>query len=236
MRGSGRGYYRPPSLLSVWAYAPFMLNNAIGPEVCGKPSEPALDRYTSPYVDADGKPLADPPACRPFDASVAGRYQLYKDSMEALLYPERRTPKMFVISDDIIVDVAPEIVIGDLETGLKVTIPEGFPAAMLNSLRYKDLIQDMVLNQRSPAKLEAKYATLLTPERFADLKAGLGDLRNLLIAQAGTFRLDISDIQSDFIQTYYSNVLDLQENAGHTFGSELSDREKQALIAFLATL
>jgi len=107
---------------------------------------------------------------------------------------------------------------------------------MLNSLRYKDLLQDMILNERNPAKLEAKYATPLTPERFADLKGGLGDLRNRLIAQAGTFRLDISEIQSDFIQTYYSNVLDLQENAGHTFGSELSDREKQALIAFLATL
>ena len=38
MKGSGRGYYRPPSLLSVWTQAPFMHNNAIGPEVCGKPS------------------------------------------------------------------------------------------------------------------------------------------------------------------------------------------------------
>lgn len=236
MRGTGRGYYRTPSLLSVWAYAPFMLNNAIGPEVCGKPSDPALDLYTSPYVDADGKPLADPPACRPFDASVEGRYQLYKDSMEALLYPERRAPKMFATSEDIIVDVAPEIRIGDLETGLQVTIPKGFPAAMINSLRYKDLIQDMVLNQRNPAKLEAKYAGLLPPDRFAELKTGLSELRNRLIAQAGTFQLDISEVQSDFIQSYYSNVLDLQENAGHTFGSDLSDREKQALIAFLATL
>ena len=33
----GRGYYRPISLLSVWAFAPFMHNNAIGPEICGKP-------------------------------------------------------------------------------------------------------------------------------------------------------------------------------------------------------
>src|SRR6185503_9849430 len=37
MKGSGRGYYRPPSLLSVWAHAPFMHNNAVGPELCGKP-------------------------------------------------------------------------------------------------------------------------------------------------------------------------------------------------------
>lgn len=143
---------------------------------------------------------------------------------------------MFVTSDDIIVDVAPEIVIGDLETGLSIKVPKGFPAAMLNSLRYKDLVQDMVLSERDPARLEAKYSSLLSPERFAELKAGLGELKGRLIARAGLFQLDITEVQSDFIQGYYSNVLDLQENAGHTFGSELSDREKQALIAFLATL
>ena len=31
MKGSGRGYYRPPTLLSIWTQAPFMHNNAIGP-------------------------------------------------------------------------------------------------------------------------------------------------------------------------------------------------------------
>jgi hypothetical protein len=31
----GRGYYRNISLLSLWAHAPFMHNNAIGPELCG---------------------------------------------------------------------------------------------------------------------------------------------------------------------------------------------------------
>ena len=63
MKGGGRGYYRPPSLLSLWAYAPFMLNNAIGPEVCGKPSNTDVDFYSSPYVDGEGKPLANAPAC-----------------------------------------------------------------------------------------------------------------------------------------------------------------------------
>jgi hypothetical protein len=48
--------------------------------------------------------------------------------------------------------------------------------------------------------------------------------------------LDISQVESDFIQRYYSNVLERIENAGHRFGETLSDREKQALIAFVATL
>lgn len=236
LKSTGRGYYRPPSLLSVWAYAPFMLNNATGPEVCGKPSNPDVDFYESPYIDADRKPLANPPDCRPFDASVEGRYRLYKDSMEDLLYPDRRIPKLFLTSEDIIVDVAPDIAIGDIRTGLSLRIPKGFPAVMLNSLRYKDLIQDMVLNERDPEKLAAKYRDLLSPERFAELKSGLTEMRNRLVAAAGFLDLDITAVQSDFVQGFYSNVLELQENAGHAFGANLGDREKQALIAFLATL
>jgi len=34
----GRGYYRNISLLNIWAHAPFMHNNALGPEICGKPA------------------------------------------------------------------------------------------------------------------------------------------------------------------------------------------------------
>ena len=60
MKGGGRGYYRNISLLSAWAHAPFLHNNAIGPEICGKPSDASLDFYSSPYVDADDKPLAEP--------------------------------------------------------------------------------------------------------------------------------------------------------------------------------
>ena len=55
---------------------------------------------------ADGRRLAEPPACRPFDPSVAGRYELYQASMEMLLYPDRRVPKMALLAEDVIVDVA----------------------------------------------------------------------------------------------------------------------------------
>jgi hypothetical protein len=77
----GRGYYRNLSLLSVWAHAPFMHNNAIGPELCGAPGNPA-DLYRNPYVDGNGKLLANPPPCWAFDPSVKGRYELFKASME----------------------------------------------------------------------------------------------------------------------------------------------------------
>lgn len=236
MKGAGRGYYRNISLLSAWAHAPFLHNNAIGPEICGKPANADADFYASPYVDVDGKPLADPPACWPYDPSVEGRYALYKASMEMLLNPDRRIPKLFTLDQDVIVDIAPKMTIGDLETGLSLRVPKGFPAVMLNSLRYNDLLQDVVLKERDPAKLERKYEALLTPEQFAELKEGLGRVRQKLLSSPGFLTLDITAVQSDFIQRYYSNVLERIENAGHRFGENLSEREEQALIAFVATL
>ncbi len=235
LKGSGRGNYRPPSLLSLWAYAPFMHNNAIGPEICGKPSNKDMDLYSPPYVDNNEKPLANAPECRPFDPSVEGRYKLFEASMEELLYPNKRVPKVNLTDEDIIVDVAPNVTIGNIEVGLSIKLPKGSPVVKLNSLRFKDMLQDIIL-LRDPDKLEAKYKDILTADRFRELKAGLEQLHRTLIGNVGRFTLDITQVQSDFIQNYYSNVLDRVDNAGHRFGEDLSDREKQALIAFLATL
>lgn len=236
MKSGGRGYYRNISLLSVWAHAPFMHNNAIGPEICGKVSDPTDDFYASPYVDKDGKPLANAPACWRFDPSVKGRYDLYKASMEFLLNPAKRTPKMFLINRDIKIDVAPKVTIGDLTTGLTLKIPKGFPALAINSLRYKDLLQDVVLFNRDPEKLKAKYATILKPEQFSSLRSGLEKMRRKLLSKTGFMELDLTKVESSFVQRFYSNILNRIENRGHRFGEGLSDGEKKALIAFLATL
>jgi hypothetical protein len=98
------------------------------------------------------------------------------------------------------------------------------------------LLQDVVLAKFNTAKLDAKYKDILSPERLSALKDGLGRLDATLTSNGGQYTLDITQTQSDFIQSYYSNVLGRVENSGHLFGTDLSDREKQALIAFLATL
>lgn len=236
MKGGGRGYYRSISLLSVWAHAPFMHNNAIGPELCGQPHDPKLDFYSSPYVDADGKRLADPPACWPYDPSVEGRYRLYKASMEMLLYPERRLRKMALLDEEMIVDIAPKARLGSLETGLSLRVPKGFPAAALSNLRFKDMLQDAVLAAREPAKLERKYEGLLTAAQLAELKDALGRMAERLASEGGHAVLDLASAEGETIRRYYLNLLDWTENQGHRFGEQLSDREKTALIAFMATL
>jgi hypothetical protein len=99
------------------------------------------------------------------------------------------------------------------------------------------------LDTRSPTiqcvashQLAAKYEGILTPDRLRELQEGLERLHVRLSSNHGRLQIDISQEHSDFIQSFYSNVLARTENAGHEFGKDLSEREKQALIAFLATL
>jgi hypothetical protein len=228
MKGGGRGYYRNISLLSAWAHAPFMHNNAIGPEICGKPSDPAYDFSEKLNPDA--------PACWPYDTSVAGRYKLYVASMREMLNPRKRPVKMHLLDNEMVVDIAPQFNIGDLELGLSVRIPAGFPALAINSLRFKDMIQDAVLVWRNPGKLREKYQAVLDETQMAELERGLK--RFILKAVLSDKRrvLELVGERGAFVQKFYSNVLDHDEATGHRFGETLSDRDKDALIAFVATL
>lgn len=240
MAGAGRGYYRNISLLSAWAHAPFMHNNAIGPEICGKPYDKAVDFYDSPYVDADGKPLASPPPCLPYDTSVEGRFRLYVASMRDLLNPQKRIDKMHLLDDDIIIDIAPKLQNPELNkllgVEISVRVPKGYPALAINSLRFKDLIQDAVLRRTDPGKLDQKYAGLLDKDQLADLKDGLQRLILDAIVKDRPTVLELVADRDKFVQRFYSNILGRVENSGHRFGETLSDEDKDALIAFVATL
>ena len=240
MKGGGRGYYRNISLLSAWAHAPFMHNNAIGPEICGKPSDLGNDFYSSPYVDASLKPLANPPPCLPFDPSVEGRYRLYVSSMRDMLSPTQRIKKIRLLDKTMILDIAPKLEIAGFETGLSLTIPKGVPAVAINSLRVKDIIQDVALIARDGtnrnADLEKKYTGLLTSAQIEELRTGLKTLLVKVVLSDQSEALNLLLQQDGVIQKYYSNLLDWQENGGHRFGESLTDQEKDALIAFVATL
>ena len=76
--------------------------------------------------------------------------------------PRNGGRKVNLVDADIIVDVAPKIVIGDLQAGFSVKLPAGSPAILLNSLRFKDLLQDLVLARFNAAKLDAKYKDILS--------------------------------------------------------------------------
>jgi hypothetical protein len=73
MPAGGRGYTRPPSLISLWSTAPYLLNNSVGP-------------FSYRQVAA--------PDGRTFEASpmvgVDDRMKVFEPSIEQMLWPQKR--------------------------------------------------------------------------------------------------------------------------------------------------
>ncbi len=230
-KNGGRGYYRNVSLVNVWATAPFMHNNAIGPELCGNPQNRENEFYRARYVDDKGQLLEKQPACFPYDASVDGRFKLYVESMHQLLNPKERGAKMTLTDQDIVVDLGIRRWDGRQEQAVlgsgAVKVPKGTPVGAIGGLLHKDFIADLYRAKRHPAALEAAGKKALQPE----LQAIADDL----LKHPARF-VDVLREKRQFVQKNYDTCLDVVENGGHRFGEDLSAADKQALTAFLATL
>jgi len=94
MPAGGRGYTRPPSLISVWSTAPYLLNNSVGPHPANAngyyatyASQSDAEGYGYRYLLASdnksyyaGTPMV----------GVADRMKVFEPSIEQMLWPERR--------------------------------------------------------------------------------------------------------------------------------------------------
>lgn len=244
----GRGHYRNISLLNLWAHAPFLHNNALGPELCGKPQHTANDFYAMRprYVDGSSRKLLPPeqqPACFEYDPSIEGRYRLYKLSMHELLSPAQRTPKVTLLNEDIILRIGPRLWDGTTKEkllGFQLTIPSeidgrGVPAGTLGNFQHKQFIVDLVRAKTGAQELKASLI-----QRFGEDTGGkvLGDLKAIadeLIGQPNAL-VEALKARPYLIKQVYSSCTAEIENEGHRFGEDLSEADKKALIAFLATL
>jgi hypothetical protein len=235
----GRGHYRNISLLSVWAHAPFMHNNAIGPELCGKPADKANDFDRARYVDASGKllPAAQQPGCWAYDPSVEGRYKLYKESMRQLLNPAARMTKITKFNNDVEIPIGPRLLDGDGErqlVGFKLTIPAGTNAGALGNFQHKRFIDDLLLAKRRPQELQSRLVAQLGDKEGKDTAALMQRTANEVLTNPNAL-VDVIKRERVLLDIY-STCTATVENGGHTFGEGLSDADKNALIAFLATL
>jgi hypothetical protein len=172
------GYYRTPSLINVWATAPFLHNNMLG-------------LFNS-------------------DPSVTGRMTAFNDAAEKLLWPEKRKGK-------------DSIKVTDKETFLKVRlisirIPPGTPVNLLANINLYKLIQ-------VPALLDKLAKIFEQPERLVRLVKALKN--------EGEFDDDLKKMVPDLLAL--NQAPDFIEDHGHTFGADLKDDQKKALIEYLKT-
>jgi cytochrome c5 len=179
-----RSFYRTPTLVSIWATAPYLHNNALG-------------IYTG-------------------DPSVAGRMAAYQDGMTKLLWPERRLgiKSIKVTTEDSALPPMVTQQLAEFVPGLDVsllTVPKGTPINLLMNVHPKDL----------PAVVQAYVDGVLQgapKEKFAELQAQNHDAA---LRRTQEKLLEVS-LCPDFI-----------EDRGHTFGRDLSDQDKQALIEYM---
>ncbi len=224
MPAGGRGYTRPPSLLSLWSTAPYLLNNSVG--------------------TFNGDP------------SVPGRMDAFQNSIEQMLWPERRD------KDSLLGDKVPGTMDRTTESSY-IRVARGYLPDYLKPLLspaqrfFPAFVQDdgLVLGpvpKGTPVGLLANLDLLgegLSPAEKLDHQAKVLDL--LLRMKHDLAALPANATDDDARKVFANLVPDLLAlskcpdyvvNRGHYFGTSyfteeppLSDDDKRALIEFLKT-
>jgi hypothetical protein len=217
MPGGGRGYTRVPSLISLWSTAPYLLNNTVG--------------------NFDESP------------SVAARMGVFQDSITKMLWPEKRD------KDEVLGDKVPGMIQRTTVTSW-LRIPTGYlPDAVKASSKLLNLavpvfdqkgVEIGPIPKGTPVDLLANFDPL-PPDGSGILARAKHDKQVLaaVLKLVGDLRALPKGASDDEARKVFSNVgeqlfalskcPDYVVNRGHYFGTELSDADKQALIAFLKT-
>jgi hypothetical protein len=203
--GNGPGYYRPPSLISLWSSAPYLHNNAVG---------------------------VDPLAQTPNDVSVAARMAAFQDGIEKMLRIKPRgeliwkTTKTSWINvplaylPDLLRDAArrhPEMIDQKTESLRLGPIPEGTP---INLIANTNLDPGLSLGVKRAELVAAIVDTLAKVK-----KQNLNDEQ--------TKELMRTELVPKFL--VLNKCPDFYEDKGHPFGTSLPIEDKRALIELLKT-
>lgn len=176
--GGGRGYYRTASLVSMWATAPYLHNNSVGD-----------------YPDARELPMADWP-------TVRGRMIVFQDSVEKLLWPEKRdktvkrtsTPSGLGIRLPALEEALPGLIKERLADAIQQTLIE----AVDQQLRQRNIPAELAkalteeLREVIPRELKAideelklEVAPLVEQKAVARVKAVVGGALERVLRERG---------------------------------------------------
>jgi hypothetical protein len=254
----GPGYYRPFSLVGIWATAPFLHNQSVG-------------RYP---------PGHDPKRDEAADLSVPGRLAVFEDSITKMLWPERRDGLASISRTT--TDSRLRLPYGQLRgvlesqagfrppflfTGRPWALPLllGLAGALLawrlpkgkwrllaipvflaaigiyavdHALHVRGALEVGHIPAGTPVALLANLngpGTIGDREHRRLMRAALGDLRKVAARRLPS--LDDPEVP-DLVDTLLraNKSPDFVEDRGHLFGTGLPDDDKRALIEFLKTL
>jgi hypothetical protein len=224
MPAGGRGYTRPPSLVSLWSTAPFLLNNSVGkfnrePSVNGRLSsfQNSIEQMLWPEKRDKDELLGDRIPGKidrtTEDSYLKVSYGYLPDALQQLPWLARFFPKI-IDDENKMIKIGP--------------IPEGTPVGLLTNLNPFSESTDPAVRLEHDIKLLNLMGRL-----SADLqklpKGATGEQAKPIFANVVDPLLELSKCP------------DLIVNRGHYFGTNkfaggepgLSDADKHALIAFL---
>jgi hypothetical protein len=206
---NGPGYYRPPSLISIWSSAPFLHNNTVG---------------------------LDPTIVMPGDVSVAGRLKAFQDGIEKMLWIKDRGKLVWTTSKSSSINVPlgylekpvqdlirlaalkhPDLIDKDKDAFVLGPIPKGTPINLLSNVNL-DLGGDLAL------KRIALYKALI--DTLIEIKAKK-------LNDAAAMALMTKNVVPKLLDV--NKCPDFYEDKGHEFGKNLPLADKQALIELLKT-
>lgn len=225
MPAGGRGYTRPPSLVSLWSTAPFLLNNSLGPfdpdpgvEARMRVFDASIEQLLWPERRERDAILGDRVPGRIDRTTARSTITIPAGYVPEALQPlqgrlHRWLPQLFTAGGD--------ITIGPIPPGVPVNL-----LANLQPLSETDNLADRAAHVRRVVELLLR------------LKANLAQLpANATDEQARRIFADMVGPMLDL-----SKCPDFVVNRGHYFGTAqmgdgpgLSDEDKRALIEFLRT-
>jgi hypothetical protein len=216
MPGGGRGYTRVPSLVGVWATAPYLLNNSIGKFQ----SSPSVAARMTSFEDSIGQLLW--PERRDKDSVLGDKVPGVIDRTTAtswLRVPSGYLPDFVRRARPLLNLLVPIFAAQGIEVG---PIPAGTPIDLLAN--FDPLPPPGPL----PARLSHDKTVI------AALVQLIGDLRQM---PKGASDEEARKVFANVGERLFalSKCPDYVVNRGHYFGAQLSDADKTALIAFLKT-
>lgn len=248
----GPGYYRNISLLNAWAYAPFMHNNALGPEVCGRP-QGGLELHHNSYEGQQNDPNLKKSCDAKFDPSIEGRLAVFDASVDQLLTADAQRKKKIARSTEKIrfpAGLSFES-LGKAPRKFYLEFDAGMPLSLIGNFDFKGLLVDIFAalpliqdNAAFDKYWTERFGAQGGKEMAKAVRGTWGVIQNATKMPVdpnewGKFQKGIMENSRERVQVYlkyYSNCPASYENMGHNILTNLDKADRDAIKAFLATL
>jgi mono/diheme cytochrome c family protein len=206
IEGKGPGYYRPPSLVSLWSSAPFLHNNTVGP---------------------------DPLELTPNDVSVDARMKAFQEGIEKMLWIKPRGDMVWRTTEKSYINIPmaylPEELAGIVRRNHKDAIN-----TQLDSLQLGPIPEGTPINLISNTNLDPGLGNAYKRIKLAGEVIGvLKRIKNENLDDAQAKALMAEKLVPRFLEL--NKCPDFYEDKGHEFGKDLSMADKRALIELLKT-